>query len=111
MNALRFQASDGKEYTLEFNRATVADAEDSGLRLDNIDDKMMNNIPILFHYAFKMHHPSITKEETDHILFEEFHGLTADELKQLIELYSEPYGSLINIEGEEKNLRRVKILK
>ena len=107
---LRFKTSDGKEYVLEFNRRTVSLAEKEGLTIDNIGDKMMSTLPDLFYFAFKMHHAFIKKDETDRILFEEFHGLTEDELKRLVELYAAPYDSLINSEGEEKNLRKVTIL-
>lgn len=107
---IRFKTSDGKEYVLEFNRRTVTLAEKEGLNLDSIGDKLMTTLPDLFYFAFKMHHAFIKKEETDRILFEEFHGLTEDELKRLVELYTAPYESLINGEGDEKNLRKVTIL-
>ena len=109
---LRFQTSDGKEYVLEFSRRTVMQAEKSGLSIDNLDTQMMNNIPELFYFAFKKNHSWITKDETDRILFEEFKGLTTDELKQLVELYAEPYESLVNmaVDGDEKNARSVTIL-
>lgn len=108
---LRFEY-DGKEYTLEFSRKTVADAERGGFTIDDITEHMMVRVPELFYYAFKMHHPFIKKTDTDKILFEGFGGLTNEELKRLGDLYAEPYNSLINKEedGESKNSRRVTIL-
>ena len=109
---LRFKTQDGREFILEFNRRTVQLAERSGFDVQKVDEKMMNGIPELFFYAFKMHHAWIKKDETDRILFEEFKGLTTDELKQLVELYAEPYESLVNmaVDGDEKNARSVTIL-
>lgn len=102
----------GKEYTLEFNRATVTMAERAGFTMEDLDSKMMTRVPELFYYAFKMHHPSMTKKQTDEILFEGFHGLTQDEMAELGTLYAEPYKTLINKEedGEVKNERKVKML-
>ena len=100
----------GKEYTLEFNRATVTMAERAGFTMDDLDSKMMTRIPELFYYAFKMHHPDITKKETDEILFDGFGGLTNKEMIELGTLYAEPYKTLINKDGEEKNERKVKML-
>ena len=102
----------GKEYTLEFNRATVTMAERAGFTMEDFDQKLMTRIPELFYYAFKMHHPEVTKKLSDEILFEGFNGLTASEMKELGDLYAEPYKTLINTEedGEEKNERKVKML-
>ena len=108
---IRFKTSDGKEYVLEFNRRTVKLAEENGLTLDNIESKMMSTIPDLFYYAFKMHQSWINKDETDRILFDEFKGLTDEELKHIVELYVEPYNTLINVsDGDEKNSRTVTFL-
>ena len=109
---LRFKTSDGKEYVLEFNRRTVQLAEKNGLSIDDLDKRIMSAIPELFYYAFKMHHAWVKREETDRILFDEFKGLTEDELKRLIELYSAPYDTLLNknADGDEKNSRTVTIL-
>ena len=108
---IRFKTEDGREFVLEFSRRTVKMAEENGISLDNIENKMMSTIPDIFHYAFKMHQPWISKEETDRILFEEFKGLTDDELKRIVELYVEPYNTLINVtDGDEKNSRTVTFL-
>ena len=109
---LRFKTEDGREFVLEFNRRTVQLAEKAGLSLDDLDKKVMSSIPELFFYAFKMHHAWIKREETDRILFDEFGGLTEDELKRLVELYTAPFDSLLNLnkDGETKNSRRVTIL-
>ena len=109
---LRFTVADGREFTLEFNRRTVQMAEKNGLTLEDIDKRIMSAIPELFYYSFKMHHAWIKRDETDRILFDEFKGLTEEEMKRLCELYAQPYEALLNssTEGDEKNLRTVKIL-
>ena len=107
---IRFKTKDGREFILEFNRRTVQLAEKSGFNIENFDSAMMNSIPELFFYAFKMHHAWIKKDETDRILFEEFKGLTEEEIRRLVELYTAPYDALLNTDGEEKNSRTVTIL-
>lgn len=109
---IRFKTEDGREFILEFNRRTVQMAEKGGVSLEDLDKRIMSAIPELFYYAFKMHHNWIKRDETDRILFDEFQGLTEDELRRLIELYTAPYDSLLNRaeQGEEKNSRRVTIL-
>ena len=93
---------DEKDYTLEFNRETVAMAENSGFTRDGASDKMMTLLPDLFFFAFKMHHPTIKREKTDEILFKKLKGLRSEEIERLIELFDEPYKSLINIEEEDE---------
>lgn len=97
---------DGDEYTLEFNRSTVAMAERSGFSREGAADKMMTTLPDLFFYAFKMHHPTIKRDKTDDILFNKLGGLTSDEIGRLVELFDEPYKALINIEDEEERKNR-----
>ena len=103
-----FETEDGKEYTLEFSRKTVEWAEQHGFDMDDLTSQMMTKVPELFYYAFRMHHPNMTKQQTDKILFEEFDGLSPDELTWLGNLYAEPFNALIN-RDESKNLRKVKI--
>lgn len=95
---------DGKTYTLEFNRNSVASAERAGLNLALITTEPMNTIPLLFYAAFKWHHPDITRAETDRILFDVLGGLKPEEVARLGELYSAPTNALLNTtEGERKN--------
>lgn len=92
---------DGREYTLEFSRETVTNAEREGFNVNAIDDMPMTMIPEFFYRAFKMHHPEITKEATDKILFEDLGGFNrVDGLsKRLQELYYVPFETLF---GEKK---------
>lgn len=96
----------GDEYTLEFNRNTVVMAERSGFTREAAGEKMMTLLPDLFFFAFKMHHPSIKREKTDDILFNCMKGLTSDEITRLIELYDEPYKTLINVSDDEEITRK-----
>lgn len=100
---------EGKEYTLEFNREAVRMAERSGFDVENFDAKVLSNSEDLFYFSFRMHHPEVTMEDAMDILYKGFGGLKAEEVRQLIELFSEPYISLMNVEGNEKNVRRVTI--
>ena len=92
--------AEGREYTLEFNRRTIAKTEQAGLDVQKIESAPMAMIPLLFWGAFLWHHPQMTREQTDKILFEELGGLGEKELAYLGELYAEPFKTLVASEEE-----------
>ena len=91
---------EGREYTLEFNRKTVKKAEQAGLDINEIGSKSMTMVSLLFWSAFLMHHPHMTQEQTDKILFDGLCGLGKDEMERLGDLYAEPLKSLFADEEE-----------
>lgn len=101
----------GKEYTLEFNRRTVMKAEQAGLDINQIESKSMTMITLLFWGAFQMHHPYMTKEMTDKILFEGLGGLDDEELKRLGDLYAVPLQTLISSEEDQKQNPRKMVVR
>ena len=98
---LRYE--NGTVYTLEFSRDTVKLAEEAGFKRTSIQNNEMTMIPLVFSMAFKMHHPEMTKEDTDKILFEDLGGMTEAISNKLIALYNAPYETLFNETGEVKN--------
>ena len=101
--------ADGKVYTLEFNRSTVEMAERAGFSREEAVDKMMTFLPMLFFYAFMMHHPTIKREKTDKILFEDLGGLSNAVISRLIDLYDLPYDELISKDDAESKNPRVTV--
>lgn len=101
---------DGIEYTLEFDRDTVAYAEKHGFKIDEVGDKPMTTVSDLFFYAFRKNHPTVKREKTDHILFEELGGVTERILTRLIELYNVPYAALMRDEGGEQKNAGVEVI-
>lgn len=97
----------GKEYVLEFNRATVKRAEKGGFTLTDISSgKVLSGYSELFYYAFLMHHPYMKQADTDRILFEELGGLSDALQTRLVELFAEPYNALVEAkDGDEKNVK------
>lgn len=57
----------GKNYDLEYTRATAAQVEDLGFSLDKLTDKPAKMIPLLFHGAFLKHNRGIKPQLTDEI--------------------------------------------
>ena len=57
----------GKDYDLEYTRATAAQIEDLGFSLDKLTDKPAKTIPLLFHGAFLKHNRGIKPQFTDEI--------------------------------------------
>lgn len=90
----------GREYTLEYNRRSVVKVEQAGLEINNLESKSMTMIPLLFWGAFLMHHPHMTKEQTDKILFDGLDGLRPNELEHIGKLYADPFNTLIASEDE-----------
>ena len=90
----------GREYTLEYNRNSVVKIEQAGFDINAIESKSMTMIPLMFWGAFLMHHPHITKDQADHILFDGLGGLSEEELAHLGKLYAEPLQTLVASENE-----------
>ena len=99
----------GREYTLEYSRKTVAKTEQAGLDVNALEAKSMTMIPIMFWGAFLMHHPGMTREQSDKILFEGLGGLHEEEMKRLGELYAAPFQTLVASEDETGNPRRMAV--
>lgn len=100
---------EGREYTLEYSRKTVMRTEQAGLDINALESKSMTMIPLLFWGAFLMHHPHMTKEQTDKILFDGLGGLSADEMAYLGKLYAAPFETLIASEAESANPRKMAV--
>lgn len=101
---IKLKYDDGKEYVLEFNAQTVSEAERAGFLYGEVANKPMTMIPLLFFYAFKMHHPSISKAKTDSILWEDLGGINEAMQVRLVELYLAPIEGLSG-EDTPKNAR------
>ena len=100
---------EGREYTLEYSRRTVAKTEQAGLDVNQLESKSMTMIPLLFWGAFLMHHPHMTKEQTDKILFDGLGGLNEQEMAYLGKLYAAPFQTLVASEAEGVNPRKMAV--
>ena len=100
---------EGREYTLEYSRKSVVKAENAGLDVNQLESKSMTMIPLLFWGAFLMHHPHMTREQTDKILFEGLGGLNEEEMAHLGKLYAAPFQTLIASEDEGANPRKMAV--
>ena len=89
-----------KEYTLEFNRRTVAEMEKKGFIASEIVDKPMISLPTLFAGAFLANHRFIKQETIDKI----YSKLTKKEdmIGKLAEMYNEPIMALMEEPEEDK---------
>lgn len=102
---------EGREYTLEYSRRTVAKVEAAGFDANKMDAAPMTMLPLLFWGAFLMHHPYMKQEDANRILFDGLNGLSAEEAEYLGKLYAEPFKSLLSTddEGGEKNPRKMAV--
>ena len=84
---------DGKDYTLEFTRRTVAEMEKKGFIASDITDKPMTTLPALFAGAFLAHHRFVKED----IINDIYSKLTKKEdlIGKLAEMYNEPILALV----------------
>ena len=89
---------DGKDYTLEFTRRTVAEMEKKGFIASDITEKPMTTLPALFTGAFLAHHRFVKSDIIDNI----YSKLTKKEdlIGKLAAMYNEPILTLVE-EPEE----------
>lgn len=89
---------EGREYTLEFTRTTIAEMERRGFRATDIEAKPMSTLPSLFSGAFLAHHRNVKANVIDAI----FNKIPnkQDFIFALGEMYNEPLESLTD-EPEE----------
>lgn len=100
---------DGMTYTLEFNRNSVVAAERAGFVADQIAEKPMTMLPLLFFAAFRKNQPNISREETDRILFDVLGGLSKEVVERLVKLYTEPTKTLFRTEDDGEQPKNAKI--
>jgi len=91
---------DGKEYTLEFTRSTIAEMERRGFRAGDIEDKPMLTLPALFSGAFLAHHRGIKANVVDAI----FNKIPDKQqfIQALGEMYNEPLEALIDDPADDE---------
>lgn len=90
---------EGKEFTLEYTRNSVATMERQGFNLNDIESKPMTTLPKLFAGAFLAHHSGIKQEKINNI----FDHITnkAELTVKLAEMYNDPIATLVD-DPEEK---------
>ncbi len=100
---------ESKDYTLEYNRSSVFKLENKGFNVttfkDDIKEKPLQTISLLFEGAFYMHHPDISKDVVDTL----FSAVFSLEDESLINRLVEMYGDTINTLYDEENAKKVKV--
>lgn len=90
-----------KDYTLEYNRQSVRMIEGQGFVLEQISDKPVTMIPMLFSGAFIKNHRGMKRA-----LIDEIYDEVADKsglLSALMEMYAETISSLTDENEVEGN--------
>lgn len=103
VNPIELEGEDGTKYVLDFDRESIEWAERHGFSVTDLSDgKLMVGGPELFYYSFRKHHPRMTKQQTDKILFEDLEGFPDGMIEQLGNLYAQGYNALIQTEEAAK---------
>ena len=85
---------EGKKYTLEYDRASVAAMEKRGFRLNNLDDMPASTLPALFSGAFIKNHKYV-KPEVINTIFDSLCG-KREIFAKLGEMYGDALNSLVD---------------
>ena len=105
-----------KNYDLEFSRATASQIEDQGFVLDQITDKPLKMIPMLFYGAFLKHNRGISRKLVDDI-FDNLVNKSGEDgengiIGVLAEMYAETVQTLTDTKAaDEGNLAVWKVTK
>lgn len=105
-----------REYDLEFSRTTASQIEDQGFVLDQITEKPLKMIPLLFYGAFLKHNRGISRKLVDDI-FDNLVNKTGDDgesgiIGVLAEMYAETVQTLTDTNMvDEGNLAVWKVTK
>ena len=91
---IKIKASDGKEYTLAYDRNSCAKMSRKGFDVEDIKKAPIIGIPKLIYGAFLKFHPDLSTDKIDEI-WAEVKGKEALMYK-LMELYSEPIIALLD---------------
>lgn len=89
----------GRKLTVEFNRAVILKMDRLGVIggdfAESFGNSPLTSTMTLFYWGLQMHHPEITEEEAEAILFDEI-GLSTELLSRLGELFMIPYTSIVD---------------
>jgi len=91
---ITFTDNNGKAWTLEFNRRTSKELQQMGFKAEDIADKNLIMLPMLWRSAFLMHHRGVEVKVVDELL--ECMGDRMELFNKLTEMYNEPVEALIN---------------
>ena len=91
---------DGKKYTLEYTLKTAAMAERAGLRVQEIDQKLGEQVPILVNGAFQAHHRGMTLKQTNAIYADI--KKKNDFISALLEMYMDAVSALVDMDEEDE---------
>ena len=96
---IKIKTSDGKEYSLAYDRNSCAKMSRKGFKVEDIKDAPIIGIPKLISGAFLKFHPELSQDKIDAI-WEEVKGKEAL-IYKLMELYSAPINALLDEPKEE----------
>ena len=90
---------DGKKYVLEFTRRSVTQMEQNGFVADQLAEKPMIMLPMLFAGAFLANHRFVRQDQIT-AMYNKFTN-RSELLAKLIEMYNEPIAALIDEPDED----------
>ena len=92
-----------EKYELDFNREAIRFAEQRGFDPHDVPKFPGTKINEFWYYAFRMHHKSLSRKQTDELL-DKLGGLTPDMLERLVTLYAQAAQS--NVLQDEEDLEK-----
>lgn len=95
---------DEKTYILDYTRESIVWAEKHGFSLsEDFGKAPFTDMVNLFCFAFRAHHPEVTREKAESILFDDLGGISNEMISRLSELYAAQYNTLFGGDKAGKN--------
>lgn len=92
-----------KTYDLEFSRTTAGQIEDHGFVLDQLTEKPLTMIPLLFYGAFLKHNRGISRKLVDEIFDNLVNKAGNDGENGIIGVLAEMYAETVNTLTDSKS--------
>lgn len=97
---IKDSVTDEDKYILEFSKATIRWAENRGFVINELANRLVGGTEDLIYYAFRMHHPGMTKQQVLDVIDEI--GVPDGMIERLIALYNQGVEELTDVKENPK---------
>ena len=88
------------KYILEFSRESIRWAENRGFVISELSNRLVGGTEDLIYYAFRMHHPGMSKQQVNDIIAEI--GVPDGMIERLVSLYNQGVEELTDVKENPK---------
>ena len=97
---IKDSVTDEDKYILEFSKVSIRWAENRGFVISELSNRRVGGTEDLIYYAFRMHHPGMSKQQVNDIIDEI--GVPDGMIERLIALYNQGVEQLTDLKENPK---------